>query len=134
MKRFVLNIFIKKSENPFVIYADFESILVNVDDSKILAPIMDVTTRSYTRQYQNHEICSKAYKVVCCIDDKFTKPIKMYPGEDAVYKFIEDILAENNEIQKIMKAKFNKPMKMTSDDKESFKATLVAAGFVAKNM
>lgn len=117
MKRYILNIFIK-SENPFVIYADFESILVNVDDPKILAPIMDVTTRSYTRQYQNHKICSYAYKVVCCVDDKFTKPIKMYCGEDAAYKFIEDIFEKNIEIQKIIKTKFNKPMTMTSEDEE----------------
>ena len=44
---------------------------------------------SYTKKYQDHIPCSFAYKVVC-IDDRFTKPIIIYRGENAAYEFIKE--------------------------------------------
>ena len=44
--------------------------------------------------YQRHTDCGYCYKVVCCYDDKYTKPIQIYRGEKAVYKFMENILEE----------------------------------------
>ena len=32
--------------------------------------------------------------LVCHIDDKVSKPIKLYRGENAAYKFIEDMFKE----------------------------------------
>ena len=75
---------------------------------------------SYTKKYQEHKICSYAYKVVCCVDEQYTKPIKIYKGENAAYKFIEDILQEEKKIQKIFKRKFNKPLEMSSEDTKDF--------------
>ena len=44
-----------------------------------------------------------AYKLVCVIDDKFGKPLKLYRGENAAYKFIEDMLKEENYCYKVLK-------------------------------
>ena len=53
----------------------------------------DKNNASYTKKYQDHVPCSFAYKVVC-IDDKFSKPVVLYRGKNAVHKFIEAILKE----------------------------------------
>ena len=45
------------------------------------------------KKYQDRIPCSFAYKVVC-IDDRFTKPIIVYRGENAAYEFIKAILRE----------------------------------------
>ena len=42
---------------------------------------------------QDHVPCSSAYKPVR-VDDEFTKPIAVFRGENAAYKFIEGILKE----------------------------------------
>ncbi|CAB4007322.1 Hypothetical predicted protein [Paramuricea clavata] len=52
---------------PFVIYADFESLLVSDRDRK-----MDNTVdESYTNRYQTHHACSFGFKRVCHYDDKY---------------------------------------------------------------
>ena len=48
---------------------------------------------SYTKKEQDHILCSFSDKLVC-IDDKFRKPIVLYRGKNAVYKFIEAIPEE----------------------------------------
>ena len=45
------------------------------------------------KKYQDHTPCSFAYKLVC-VDDKFSKPIVVYRGENAAYKFIKAVLKE----------------------------------------
>ena len=49
--------------------------------------------RFLLKKYQDHIPCSFAYKLVC-VDDKFSKPIILYRGENAAYKFIEAILED----------------------------------------
>ena len=51
-------------------------------------------------KYQNHISCSFAYKFVC-IDDRFSKPILVFRGENAAYKFIKAILKEYERSKKI---------------------------------
>ena len=68
---------------PFVIYADFEAINEKVDGCK---PNND---KSYTESYQKHEDCGYGCKVVCRYDDKYSKPVKIYRGENAVHKCME---------------------------------------------
>ena len=46
-----------------------------------------------TKKCQDHVPYSFAYKVVC-IDDRYTKPIIVYRGENAAYEFIKTILKE----------------------------------------
>ena len=72
---------------PFKIYADFECNVKAVKDS------YENNNTSYTKKCQDHIPKSCAYKVVC-IDDKFSKPIVLAKGKNAVYKFIDAILKE----------------------------------------
>ena len=102
----------KQLPAPFVIYADFEAITEKVDEK---AP-----QKSYTEQYQKHTACGYGYKVVCCYDDKFSKPIKIYRGEMAIHKFMKDMLSEVEYCQEVVKTHFTKPLEMTDEDEESF--------------
>ena len=56
--------------------------------------------------------------MVCCFDDKYTKPVKIYRGEEPV-KFMEEMLNEVQYCEKIIKTKFKKPLKMSSEDLSS---------------
>ena len=112
------NNFHKQQAVPFVIYADFEAITEKIQGCK---PNND---KSYTEAFQNHTDCSYGYKVICFYNDKYTKPVQIYRGEKAVYKFMEAMLEEVKYCKKTMKKCFNKSLKMTSDDLDSFeKAT-----------
>ena len=62
-----------------------------------------------------HVSCSYAYKVVC-IDDRFSKPIVVYRGENSAYKFIKAILEERKYCKKIIKDQFNKNLIMTEEE------------------
>ena len=99
---------------PFVIYADFEAITEKIHGCQ---PNDD---ESYTEAYQRHTDCGYGYKVVCCYDDKYTKPVQIYRGEKAVYKFMKAMLDEVKYCNKIMKKHFNKPLRMTEDDEKEF--------------
>ena len=63
----------------FVIYADFKPLTQKIDSCQ------PDDKKAYTEKYQKHIDCGYAYKLVCCYDDKFSKPIQMYRGEKAVY-------------------------------------------------
>ncbi|CAH3176400.1 unnamed protein product [Porites evermanni] len=54
---------------PFVINADFEAITEKIQGCQ------PNNTQSCTDKYQKHTGCSYGYKVVCCYDDKYTKPV-----------------------------------------------------------
>ena len=83
------NNFHKQLPVPFMIYADFEAITEKIEGCQ-----QDVG-KSYTEAYQKHVDCGYGYKVVCCYDDKYSKPIQIYRGEKAVYKFMEKMLEVN---------------------------------------
>ena len=70
---------------PLVIYADFEATNEKVYECK---PNND---KSYTESYQKHKECGYGYKVVCCYNDKYSKPVQIYRGENAIHKFMEKI-------------------------------------------
>ena len=61
----------RKLESPFMIYAEFESILVPKNNGK------SNLNESNTYKYKKHVACSYGYKLVC-VDDKFSKPFKTY--------------------------------------------------------
>ena len=58
----------RKVKSTFMIYADFECILVPEDNGKQKNP-----NEFYTNNYQKHVACSDGNKLVC-FDDKFSKP------------------------------------------------------------
>ena len=109
------NNFHKQQPVPFVIYADFEAITEKIHGCQ------QDGNKSYTEAYQRHTDCGYGYKVICCYDDKYTKPIQLYRGENAVYKFMENILEEVKWCKKVTKKHFNKPLKMSNEDEQEFK-------------
>ena len=94
----------KQTSVPFKIYADFERNLNGIKSYE----------SSYTKKYQDHVPCSFAYKVVC-IDDRFTKPMVVYRGENAAYEFIKTILKEYKYFKKVMNKHFNKNLIMSEE-------------------
>ena len=62
------------------------------------------------------DVCSFGYQVVCCSNEKHTKPVKVYRGDDAGVKFIECLMNEEIEINEILKK--NESMKMSKTDVE----------------
>ncbi|XP_068691018.1 uncharacterized protein [Montipora foliosa] len=108
------NNFHKQLAVPFVIYSDFEAITEKISGCQ---PNND---KSYTEAYQKHVDCGYGCKVVCCYDDKYSKPVQIYKGEKAVYKFMEAMLDEVKYCKKVIKKYFNKPLRMTKDDEEKF--------------
>ena len=107
---------------PFVIYADFEAITKKVQGCKQSEEMEnEKNKRSYMEAYQTHEDCGSAYKVICCYDDKYSKDIFIYRGENAVYKFMEKMLEEVEYCKAVIKKHFNKPLVMTADDEQHFR-------------
>ena len=69
----------KKLIAPFVFfYADFESIIIPCEEQH------KDKAMNYTCETQKLKICSHEYRVVCKYDDKYTKIVKIYRGENAV--------------------------------------------------
>ena len=106
--------FNKQMKAPFVIYADFEAITEPIHGCN------QSNQQSFTEAYQKHTDCGYGYKVVCCYDDKYSKPIKYYRGEKAVYKFMEAMLDEVKYCRQTIKYKFNKPLDMSPEDEDKF--------------
>ena len=77
---------------PFKIYADFQCNLKSVESHE----------GSYAKMYQDHFPCSFAQKLVFA-DDKSTKTIVVFRGENAAYIFIEAILKEYQYCKKVMR-------------------------------
>ena len=88
--------YFKQIPVPFKNYADFECNLESVESYE----------GSYPKIYQDHIPCSFTYKLVC-VDDKFTKPIVIFRGENPAYEFIKTILKEYQYCKKVMKKRFN---------------------------
>ena len=108
----------KKIKSQFMIYADFESILVPENNGK------QNSNESYNSKYQKCVACSYGYKLLC-VDDKFSKFFKSYLGEDAVYNFISSIMEESKYYSDVMKKRFNKELVMTKKANEDFENSTV---------
>ena len=101
--------YFKQIPVPFKIHADFECNL----------KIVESYEGSYTKNYQDHVLCSFPYKVVC-IDDRFTKPIAVFRGENAAYEFIKAILKKCKYCKKVMKKHFNQNLIMSEEEEHLF--------------
>ena len=97
----------------FKIYADFDSLLKGIKSSD------KNNNTSYTQKYQDHILCSFAYKIVCT-DNRFSKKVVLYRGENAIIRFIDTILEEYYYCKKIIKKNFNKNLIMSAEDEERF--------------
>ena len=69
-------------KSPFMIYADFECILVPEDNGK------QNQEEYYTSKYQKHVACNYGCKFIC-VDDNFSKLFKTHLGKDVVYNFFD---------------------------------------------
>ena len=97
----------RKIKSPFIIYADFESVLVPEDNGK------QNSEESYTKKYQKHIACSYGYKLVC-VDDKFSKHF-------TVYNFVNSMIEESRYCSEVIKKLLKKDLLMTKEDNEDFK-------------
>ena len=100
----------KMLKKPFVIYADFESLLLNVERDE----------NALTQKYQKHEACGYAYKRVSTVDT-YDKPLQLYRGdstESVAEHFINAIVKESDEIRDIMSEII--PMDLTEDEEKEF--------------
>ena len=79
--------YLKQLAVPFKIYADFDCNVKRVKCSD------RGKNTSHTEKDQGHIPYIFDYKVVC-VDHKFSKPVALYRGENAAYKFIDVILEE----------------------------------------
>ena len=96
-------------------YADFEALTEKVQGCK---PNND---KSYIDAYHKHTDCGYGYKVICCYDEKYTKPVEIYRGPNSVYKFMEKMLEEVKYCKNVIKYKFNKQLNVTKEDEIKFK-------------
>ena len=87
------------------VYDDFECILKGIESN----------VGSRTKYYQDHIPWSFSYKLVC-VDNKLSKPIVLYKGKNAAYKFIEAILEEYEYCKRVMKKHLNKNLIITEKE------------------
>ena len=104
--------YFKQIPVPFKIYADFEC---NWKSSESYEG-------SYSKKYQDHVPCSFAYKLAC-VDDKFTKPIVVFRGENAAYEFVKAILKEYEYCKKVTQKHCNKNLIMSEEEEEQFQSS-----------
>ena len=100
---------------PFGIYADLEC------NTEKISGCQPSDKKSYTEKYQKHTACSFGYKVVCYYDQKYSRDVVIYRGEDCIQKFMKCMFEEVKNCQSIIRDNFNKPLKMTDEDEKSFK-------------
>ena len=102
----------KMHDVPFIIYADFESILKPVDNKK----------GANTKQFQKHEPSGYCYLIKCFDDNVFEPRLKRYTkksdDEDVSLKFIKSLEKSVRKIHK--KFKFPKRILMREEDKKDF--------------
>ena len=102
--------YFKQIPVPFKFCADFECNLRGVENYG----------GSYTKKYQDHIPCSFAYKDSESVNDRYTKPIVIYRGENAAYEFIKVILKQYEYCRKLMKKHFNKNLIMSEEEEHLF--------------
>jgi len=102
----------KQMKMPYVIYADSEALV-----RKIPGCERERMQKSYTEKTERHEACGYSFIVVR--SDGEVSGLKVYRGENAVGKFLSDILQEEEKIREILAE--SKTIVMTWKDWESFK-------------
>ena len=101
---------------PFVIYADFESILVP-ENKKDEEPDGD---ESHTNRYQTHQACSFGLKTVCHYDDKYSGEYKSYVDKDAANVFLKTVLREAARCRWEVNSIFKKKMVISPEQEREF--------------
>jgi hypothetical protein len=105
----------KMLKAPFVIYADLESYT-----TKLYGPL---NKDARTHNYELHEPSGFAYKVVCSESSIHSFEPVVYRGENVIQELLTRLREEYARIHAILKDV--KPMKLTEEEKASFKAAQV---------
>ena len=79
----------KQLTAPFVLYADFESVLEPLNDIDTTQGV-EIGKESSTTPYQEH--------VACSFEPDFSRPLVMYCGEDAAERFVRDLQKEAKQL------------------------------------
>ena len=88
----------KQLPPPFVVYADFESILKPLNEEVDVTQSVDTGTESSTHVFQEHIPGSFAYKIVNSVDPDFSRPLVMCRGEDAAEIFARKLQQEAKQL------------------------------------
>ena len=102
----------KQLQAPFVIYADFEAI-------KVQGSSVHQTTMIHSLKRTKSTLIVVAH-IGSCYDDKCTKPVQSYRGENAANTFLQMMLQEVEYCRNVIRTKFNKLLKMSDDDAQNF--------------
>ena len=86
-------IYEREIKSSFMIYADFESILLPKDNGK------QNPNESCTNNYQKYVAFSYGCKLVC-VNEKFSKPFLSCLVEDFVYSFISSMVEDVSTVVK----------------------------------
>ena len=101
----------KQLKEPFVIYADFESLTTKIDSAE------PNPNKSFTEKYQHHQPCGFSYIVISDLD-KYSKFPVVYRGEDAVDMFLKCLEKEQRYIQE--KLDFVELMRIENEEEQMF--------------
>ena len=105
----------KKMDMPFVIYADFESLM------KAIHSVQQSHKKSYTEKKVLHKPISFCYYVKCSFDDKFSKSVRYTTtseDEDVAQIFVDEL---EKEVKSIYKDHPKKTMTFTKKDNYHYK-------------
>ena len=104
---------------PFVVDADFESILKPVDKDVDTTQGVEVDGESSSHIFQEQTPCSFAYKVVSSVNPNFSRPLVMYRGGNAAEKYVCDL---QQEVKQLFDEDIAtpKPMLLTATELRSF--------------
>ena len=86
MKTFIFKIFKRSTKAPFIIYADFECVLIPSTDNINSAP--------HNKKFQDHFVCSYGSKLIC-VNERYNKTYETYSGEDPIDKFLNNMVNES---------------------------------------
>ncbi|MFM2392193.1 MAG: hypothetical protein RLZZ546_170 [Bacteroidota bacterium] len=106
----------RKEKVPFIIYADFECILEQLDYDEHEA------NKSSTEKTEKHTVCGFSYKVVCTVPEH-TKETIIYRGSDSGKKFIKAMLKEQDIIMELYKS--DEGMYLTNEEEENHQKATV---------
>ena len=93
--------FKKLIKAPFIIFGDFGCVLIPSTNN--------IYFRLNTKKYKDHIVCSYIYKLIC-VDGRYSKPYKTNFGEDAIAKFLNDMIKESEYCSRVTEIEFNKPV------------------------
>ena len=86
----------------------------------IRSKLTDLLTELNGIQTTKHIACNYGCKLVC-VNDTFSKPFKIYLGEEVVYNFINNMIEESKYCTDMMKKHFNQERVMTKEDNGNFR-------------